>query len=58
MGKNGLQRQNRLDEIEHRYDLLLESARDAIAYIHEGLRYANGPWGLWCRTFEVAVSLD
>ena len=42
MGKSGLQRQDRLDEIEQRYDLLLESARDAIAYIHEGLHvYAN-----------------
>ena len=29
-------------ELEHRYDLLLESASDAIAYIHEGLHvYAN-----------------
>ena len=26
-----------LDELEHRFDLLMESARDAIAYIHEGL---------------------
>jgi EAL domain-containing protein (putative c-di-GMP-specific phosphodiesterase class I)/GGDEF domain-containing protein/PAS domain-containing protein len=31
-----------LEELEERYDLLLESARDAIAYIHEGLHvYAN-----------------
>ncbi|NNK31702.1 MAG: EAL domain-containing protein [Xanthomonadales bacterium] len=31
-----------LDELEHRYNLLLESARDAIAYVHEGLHvYAN-----------------
>ena len=30
------------DELKHRYDLLLDSARDAIAYIHEGLHvYAN-----------------
>jgi len=42
MGKSGLQRQHQLNEIEQRYDLLLESARDAIAYIHEGLHvYAN-----------------
>lgn len=34
--------QARLEELEHRYELLLESARDAIAYIHEGLHvYAN-----------------
>lgn len=39
---NGLQQQNRLEELEQRYDLLLESARDAMAYIHEGLHvYAN-----------------
>ena len=34
-----------LDELEQRYDLLLESARDAIAYIHEGLHvYANSAY--------------
>jgi hypothetical protein len=32
----------KLDELTHRYDLLLDSARDSIAYIHEGLHvYAN-----------------
>ncbi len=32
----------RLTELQHRYDLLLDSARDSIAYIHEGLHvYAN-----------------
>lgn len=32
----------KLDELRHRYDLLLDSARDSIAYIHEGLHiYAN-----------------
>ena len=36
------QQRDRLQELEHRYDLLLGSARDAIAYIHEGLHvYAN-----------------
>lgn len=31
-----------LEELEHRYDLLLASSSDAIAYIHEGLHvYAN-----------------
>ena len=31
-----------LDELEQRYDLLLDSSTDAIAYIHEGLHvYAN-----------------
>ena len=35
-------RQVYLEELEHRYNLLLESSRDAIAYIHEGLHvYAN-----------------
>jgi len=30
------------EELQHRYDLLLDSARDSIAYIHEGLHvYAN-----------------
>lgn len=33
---------HKLDELSHRYDLLLDSARDSIAYIHEGLHvYAN-----------------
>ena len=32
----------KLDELQHRYDLLLDSARDSIAYIHEGFHiYAN-----------------
>ncbi len=36
------QQRDRLQELEHRFDLLLDSARDAIAYIHEGLHvYAN-----------------
>ena len=31
-----------LEELHHRYDLLLDSARDSIAYVHEGLHiYAN-----------------
>jgi diguanylate cyclase (GGDEF)-like protein len=31
-----------MEELEHRYSLLLDSARDPIAYIHEGLHiYAN-----------------
>jgi len=34
--------QQKLDELQHRYDLLLDSARDSIAYIHEGFHiYAN-----------------
>jgi len=37
--------QRKLDELQHRYDLLLDSARDSIAYIHEGLHiYANGAY--------------
>lgn len=36
------QQRSQLEELEHRYDLLLESARDSMAYIHEGLHvYAN-----------------
>ncbi len=38
---NSLQ-QEHLEELEHRYNLLLESSRDAIAYVHEGLHvYTN-----------------
>jgi len=41
-GKVHGQQRDRLQELEHRFDLLLDSARDAIAYIHEGLHvYAN-----------------
>lgn len=40
--RNHTARQLHLEELEHRYDLLLESSRDAIAYIHEGLHvYGN-----------------
>jgi diguanylate cyclase (GGDEF)-like protein/PAS domain S-box-containing protein len=36
------QQQEQLEELTHRYELLLESASDAMAYIHEGLHvYAN-----------------
>lgn len=35
----------RLEELEERYNLLLESSREAIAYIHEGLHiYANSAY--------------
>jgi diguanylate cyclase (GGDEF)-like protein len=44
-GENDRQQEAReqfLEELEHRYNLLLDSARDAIAYVHEGLHvYAN-----------------
>lgn len=34
--------QQKLDELQYRYDLLLDSARDSIAYVHEGFHiYAN-----------------
>ena len=34
--------QQHMEELEHRYGLLLDSSRDAIAYVHEGLHvYAN-----------------
>jgi len=40
--RNQASREQRLEELEHRYNLLLDSSRDAIAYIHEGLHvYAN-----------------
>jgi PAS domain-containing protein len=40
--RNQAARQQRLEELEHRYDLVLDSSRDAIAYIHEGLHvYSN-----------------
>ena len=33
---------NKQEELQHRYNLLLDSARDSIAYVHEGLHvYAN-----------------
>jgi len=33
---------HKLEELRHRYDLILDSARDSIAYVHEGLHiYAN-----------------
>jgi len=36
------ERHRRLEELEHRYNLLLDSSRDALAYIHEGLHvYGN-----------------
>ena len=34
--------EHKLEELRHRYDLLLDSSRDCIAYVHEGLHvYAN-----------------
>ncbi|MDX1555139.1 MAG: EAL domain-containing protein [Xanthomonadales bacterium] len=40
--QRSLGQQAELEELQHRYELLLDSARDAIAYIHEGLHvYAN-----------------
>ena len=36
---------HKLEELQYRYDLILDSARDSIAYIHEGLHvYANGAY--------------
>ena len=36
------ERETYIEELEHRYNLLLDSSRDAIAYVHEGLHiYAN-----------------
>jgi len=40
--RNQEKQQAYVEELEHRYNLLLDSSRDAIAYIHEGLHvYAN-----------------
>ena len=40
--RNLSKQQEHLEELEHRYNLLLESSRDAIAYVHEGLHvYTN-----------------
>ena len=40
--RNHQKQRSQLEELEHRYNLLLDSARDAMAYIHEGLHvYAN-----------------
>ena len=46
--RNSEAREQRLEELEHRYDLLLDSSRDAIAWLHhretrEGLGYSDGP---------------
>lgn len=40
--QNRLVQQQHLEELEHRYNLLLDSSHDAIAYIHEGFHvYSN-----------------
>jgi diguanylate cyclase (GGDEF)-like protein len=40
--RNQARQKQYLEELEHRYQLLLDSSRDAIAYIHEGLHvYTN-----------------
>jgi len=40
--QNRLQQQLHQEELEHRYNLLLDSSHDAIAYIHEGFHvYSN-----------------
>ena len=40
--QNRLQQQQHMEELEHRYNLLLDSSHDAIAYIHEGFHvYSN-----------------
>ena len=40
--RNHQKEQQHLEELEHRYNLLLNSSRDAIAYVHEGLHvYTN-----------------
>lgn len=40
--RNQGKQQQYLEELEHRYNLLLDSSRDAIAYVHEGLHvYTN-----------------
>jgi diguanylate cyclase (GGDEF)-like protein/PAS domain S-box-containing protein len=40
--QNRLRQQQHMEELEHRYNLLLDSSHDAIAYIHEGFHvYSN-----------------
>lgn len=40
--RNQEQQQQFVEELQHRYNLLLDSSRDAIAYVHEGLHvYTN-----------------
>ena len=40
--RNHEKQQQFLEELEHRYNLLLDSSRDAVAYVHEGLHvYTN-----------------
>lgn len=40
--RNQEQQKQFVEELEHRYNLLLDSSRDAIAYVHEGLHvYTN-----------------
>jgi diguanylate cyclase (GGDEF)-like protein/PAS domain S-box-containing protein len=40
--QNRLQQQQHQEELEHRYNLLLDSSHDAIAYVHEGFHvYSN-----------------
>jgi len=40
--RNHEQQRQFVEELEHRYNLLLDSSRDAIAYVHEGLHvYSN-----------------
>ncbi len=40
--RNRIHRQQHQEELEHRYNLLLDSSHDAIAYIHEGFHvYSN-----------------
>ena len=40
--QNRLQQQQHMEELEHRYNLLLDSSHDVIAYIHEGFHvYSN-----------------
>ncbi len=40
--RNQVKQKQFVEELEHRYNLLLDSSRDAIAYVHEGLHvYTN-----------------
>ncbi len=49
--RNNEQRRQHVEELEHRYNLLLDSSRDAIAYVHEGLHvYTN-------RTYREALKV-
>jgi diguanylate cyclase (GGDEF)-like protein len=54
--QNQQQQRSHLEELEHRYNLLLDSSRDAMAYIHEGLHvYANRAYLEFMRVTDLSA---